>query len=461
MGDGNYLEALTAFNGALDAATRPETRHQVLLMRAELLAGYLDAPEAARASQSQARRLQGGDKQKSLPLLPPPVEMVRSPLKQIPTVRVLLEDRVRSVRFDALGLTLQQYGKPIWSGRNMTLVAQGNDLRLSGGGSGGVVWRGTGNLAGAGGLAPDWKRALVVQAQEPIRLIMGRERPMRVRGTLHVIAREGRLMVINHLDMEAYLVGVVASETVPGWPLETLKAEAVASRTLAFYHHLHRQSRAFDLHDDERSQRYHGVSRETLRIRRAVMETNGQVLVTEDKTGSGRLPLLALFSPNSGGKTADAKGLYGLDLPYLRTMQDPASLKGRRTRWNRSHSRRAVLKALQKAGIKLRQFKALIPERVGPGGRLQRVRIVTEAGDVRLPVRPLLTESLNLPGTPNVIVRHRDRYIFRGGGWGAGLGMMQWGAAVMAKEGKGYAEILGHYYPGSRMVTHWGARSGR
>lgn len=79
-----------------------------------------------------------------------------------------------------------------------------------------------------------------IESNGPIKIRSG-EYSKRVRGKIIIKPKKNRLMVLNVLDIERYLWGVVPSESYPSWPLETLKAQAVASRTYAYYQVLHRK----------------------------------------------------------------------------------------------------------------------------------------------------------------------------------------------------------------------------
>jgi stage II sporulation protein D len=103
---------------------------------------------------------------------------------------------------------------------------------------------------------------------------------------------------------------------MPGnWPLEALKAQAVAARTYALAGLV--QGRPFDLYSDWRSQVYYGVEEEASAPTRAVRETRGQILTFEG------LPAQTVYFSSSGGRTRSALDVYGTDVPYLVAVDDP------------------------------------------------------------------------------------------------------------------------------------------
>lgn len=98
------------------------------------------------------------------------------------------------------------------------------------------------------------------------------------RGAVQVIANNGKLTGVNHLDMESYLYSVVGSEMPASWPLEALKSQAIAARSYALAHIARPANPFFDLGDTQRWQAYKGIETETGSTLAAVEETAGIVL---------------------------------------------------------------------------------------------------------------------------------------------------------------------------------------
>ena len=123
------------------------------------------------------------------------------------------------------------------------------------------------------------------------------------RGTFEVSRSGARLQLVNRVSLEAYLLGVVPGEMPKEWPLEALKAQAVAARTYAVRALV--EGRAFDLYSDWRSQVYYGVGSEAPAATRAVRETRGQILTYEGK------PAQVFYFSSSGGRTLSALDVFG------------------------------------------------------------------------------------------------------------------------------------------------------
>ncbi|RJR18805.1 MAG: SpoIID/LytB domain-containing protein [Desulfobacteraceae bacterium] len=288
---------------------------------------------------------------------------------------------------------------------------------------------------------------MVFKSDNPISLTC-EDKKKRLRGRIWIKPREGKLMVINLVDMEDYLLSVVPSESYASWPLETLKAQAVAARTYAYYQKLHRENMDYDLVDDEGDQAYKGMEREQARSSQAVMESTGEILMHQAR------PILAMFSANSGGYTADAKAVFNLNKTYLSARPDPESLKGKMAYWTREFSTSDIETSLGRIGITARGIRQIEPAEKGPSGRIVKVRIRSSSNDKVFRTRTTLGRALKLPEILLEIKNQDGRYVFEGRGWGHGVGYSQWGSAIMGKD-TSYRDILAFYYPGTTLEKKW------
>jgi len=142
------------------------------------------------------------------------------------------------------------------------------------------------------------------------------------RGSLKVSSNlQGKLDVINLVNLEDYLFGVVTKESHRDWPMEALKAQAVASRSYALYKMQLRANQSFDVYDTTTSQVYGGFNGESPEALEAVLATAGQVGAYNGKV------IEALFYANSGGYTESNENYWkGVTaVPYLRAVKDPYS----------------------------------------------------------------------------------------------------------------------------------------
>ena len=158
-------------------------------------------------------------------------------------------------------------------------------------------------------------------------------------------------IVLTNLDLEHYLRGV--AEVPPDWPVEALRAQAIASRTYAL--HVARENRGsdtwnvpFDLYDDTQSQVYTGNTREQSARNgpwlQAVADTAGQILTY------GGQPALTLFTTSGGGYTENSGYAFNEQLPYLVAAADPYTSGDPYTPWTRTYSVDALSRWLARAG---------------------------------------------------------------------------------------------------------------
>jgi stage II sporulation protein D len=291
------------------------------------------------------------------------------------------------------------------------------------------------------------EKNIFFEGKTPLGVQCGKEYK-EVRGKILAKLKSGMLYIINFIDIEDYLQSVVPSESYASWPLETLKAQAVAARTYALYQARHREDWSYDLVDDAGDQAYKGINREHSKTTRAVNETAGEILTYKGK------PILAMFSANSGGYTADAKSIFSLAKPYLVAKPDPESLKGKMARWTKTYPVSQVEAGLNRRGINVQGLERIEPEEKGPSGRIVKVRVVAKNGSKVLRTRTTLRRALNLPEILLEITRKDGQFVFDGRGWGHGVGYSQWGSAILGKK-EGYDQILSFYYPNATLEKKW------
>ena len=284
---------------------------------------------------------------------------------------------------------------------------------------------------------------------EPKEEVVFRVNSIAYRGSLILRRTEqGRLMVINRLGLEEYLVGALTSETNPKWPEEALKAHAVVSRTMVAHRIWIRKQKPFDVTADTRTHLYYGVRAERRKTRKAVNQTRGQVLVY-----NGEL-LSTTFHANCGGHTEDAAELWSVkgDLKPLTGVPDPHCRNRRHYRWKRNIRRSQFMEAI---GFKESLIGSLDQIRIldrNRSGRVRAVKVVGTQGVLKftgkefrnlLGVNRLRSLNFNVELTPKVVS-------FRGFGWGHGVGFCQWGAYGMARRNRKVDEILSFYFPGTQ-----------
>jgi stage II sporulation protein D len=208
------------------------------------------------------------------------------------------------------------------------------------------------------------------------------------RGSIEVRVDGSGVTAINELDMDSYIRGVVAGEMPSTWPLEALKAQAIAARTYALA--TRKTDGAFDQYPDVRSQVYRGVTGESVRSDSAVRDTAGRVL-----TYAGQ-PAVTYYFSTSGGHTENVEFSFvgSLSKPWLVGVPDPYDTQSPYHRWNITPSAGALDRALGAPGA----FKRLRVLQRGVSPRVVRARVIGTRGS-RTVTGPQVRSALGLRDT--------------------------------------------------------------
>ncbi|MEK6646696.1 MAG: SpoIID/LytB domain-containing protein [Candidatus Firestonebacteria bacterium] len=256
------------------------------------------------------------------------------------------------------------------------------------------------------------------------------------------------LLVINELDMEEYLQGVVPCEISSKSPAEALKSQAVAARTFAHYQMLGNQNKDYQLVDTVFSQVYNGVSAERETTNKAIEDTRGEILTYNGKNIS------TPFFANCGGHTETNKNVWSGDCPYLISVSCKYCADFPHSTWETEISKDKIRRNLNNSNINVGIIEEIKIKSTSDSGRSKEIEIIHSKGKTilnsnkfRLAVGPSTIKS-----TYFTLKERLGSFIFKGRGWGHGVGMCQDGAVGMSKEGYDYKEILLHYYTGTKLA---------
>jgi stage II sporulation protein D len=295
------------------------------------------------------------------------------------------------------------------------------------------------------------------------------------RGYLEVAAEDTAVRVVNVVNIEDYLRGVVPNELSPGAGPEAVKAQAVAARTYALRQRGDYSARGYDLCATPACQVYRGRASEHPRADRAVAETRGLV-VQYDGT-----PIKALYTSACGGHTENVENVFvgererpylrgvactreraahvpGLDRPMLPDAAAEAEAGGAfdsgSRRWQVRMSPSDVARAVSRIRP-LSDVRDVQLRRVSKAGRVVELAVIGERQREELVLKGLdVRKGLGLRENLFVVDRDTDArgsvrgFVFTGQGWGHGVGLCQSGAVGMAREGARFEQILTHYYTG-------------
>ena len=273
----------------------------------------------------------------------------------------------------------------------------------------------------------------------------------RLRGTVEIVRQADlKLLVVNQVALEDYLRGVLSKEAPDYWPIEALKAIAIAARTYAVYQRFLKEVSDYDVTGDVMSQDYGGKTSEKAGTTRAVKATAGWILMYQ-----GRL-FPTFYHSTCGGMTEHARVMGRFDLEPLRgqircSLCAASPFFSWQRRLTRADVNWALLKSRYGAVGDVQEVRATTRT---PSGRAEQIAIIGSRRTLTLSgyeFRALFGfESIR--STFFTITPTLDGFVVEGHGWGHGVGMCQWGAAELARRGFSASEILAFYYPGAELV---------
>jgi len=264
-------------------------------------------------------------------------------------------------------------------------------------------------------------------------------------GNIDVWKGDNGLYITNELPLEDYVKDVVAVEIRPDWDKEALKAQAVISRTYALFQKRKNENALYHIASSVIDQLYEGNNPD-IRVSNAVEETKGEILTF------GNTLIEAFYHSTCGGRTENPEDVFGKSYPYLKSVESSCDLSPY-AEWERNIEVKDIEKALNMPGIREISIKSYTSTK-----RVKQLGIKTDSGHEivnAIDLRKALGWK-NLPSTNFRISRTGDSIVFRGKGYGHGVGLCQWGALQMAREGKNYKEILAFYYPGTVIQLYEG-----
>ncbi len=267
-----------------------------------------------------------------------------------------------------------------------------------------------------------------------------KSKKFRYAGKIKILAKKSSLRVLNIVDIENYVYGVVTSESISSWHIEALKSQAVAARTYAYYQSKVRKNWDYDVVDNTGDQVYKGLNGKSKSGVRATDETRALIITYKNK------PILAQYTANSGWKSASSKEIFGVKKHYLYGHEDKFSKKMPLGTWKKDISIKDMEKGLNKKGIRIGKLYDIVPVVIGPSGRVTKVKFIGSNGEKTLKTYSSLRRIVGLHDILMTIEKRGDRFYFDGGGFGHGVGYSQWGGQSMAKAGYKFDEILKFYY---------------
>ncbi|PKM67668.1 MAG: hypothetical protein CVU95_06205 [Firmicutes bacterium HGW-Firmicutes-2] len=321
------------------------------------------------------------------------------------------------------------------------------------------------------------------------------------------IGRYGKekLLAVNIVDIEDYLYSVVVSEIYASWPIESIKAQAVAARTFAIYYVTVAKkfpNEPYDLDDTVNSQVYKGYGVEDRRVTVAVDGTKGKMIYYDGSV------IPAYFFSTSGGRTEASEHVWSASVPYLKSMPDLYETEPARAPWIKTYTPAEIESALIKRDISIGSVIDLEVMGYTDAGRVLELKVIGSGGTYILKKETMrqwlgmdsrkftLIKPGNLPFLRHSVISGKNyvgvvdysdayvisssgkavkflgqkdqvivmsagniinqpmisgetgKFILAGVGYGHGVGMSQSGAKGMALADYTYKDILEYYYKG-------------
>lgn len=264
------------------------------------------------------------------------------------------------------------------------------------------------------------------------------------RGAFIVYAENGKLVLINKISVEDYLLGILGAE-MPFSSIEALKAQSVVSRTWLYANknnHKH-----YDFCDLTHCQVYKGVAAESATVKRAVLETKALILTS----AGNHLPAQVFYHSTCGGKTTNR--IAEKTVPSLSAVDDPYCAHSPHAAWEFFILKKKLNAVFHKTITNISVAKR------DASGRAVVIVIKSNGSESQISAQffyHALGKAIGwnkLKSTWFDVTSTQEAFVFKGKGLGHGAGLCQWGALGMAKQGKNYIDILKHYFP-KLQCTH-------
>lgn len=269
-------------------------------------------------------------------------------------------------------------------------------------------------------------------------------------GSLLVMVKDNKHYVINLVDLEDYVCSVLKTESWPGWPLEVNKVFAIACRSyaLAMIMRAGKSDLPYHVKNSNAHQTYSGVHNNQV-LKTAVEQTAGVFLSHDDK------PIIAMFDCCCGGVIPSRIADFDFKkAPYL-SRDYPCSFckQCKIYKW----SKEFAIKDLERIfndfflhDLRLRELKVSKQDKAG---LVEEVFLRCGRKAATISGKKLYSLLPEVKSYCFTIRRRGTTYTISGRGYGHHLGLCQWGARQMVKDGWDYQSILQFYYPGTRQVV--------
>ena len=278
-----------------------------------------------------------------------------------------------------------------------------------------------------------------------VKSIVPNSRVHTYRNNLEFTSEAGRLRIVNLVDMNNYLAGVIESEGGGGKKLEYYKVQALMSRTYVLKNQKRHLKEGFQVCDGVHCQAYHNMLRHTPIILDAVIATSGKVLVDENNQ-----MVTSYFSANCGGQTCDASFVWNTSVPFLTSFIDTFCVTTRQATWTKNIRKQDWSSFLeQEYGVSEKVYGELIYN----FEQAERKAFFIHPS-LGVPLRDL-RKKFKLKSTFFSSRLEGENVVLNGRGFGHGVGLCQEGAMNMAKAGYSYDQIARFYFENVSVIDYY------
>jgi stage II sporulation protein D len=260
-----------------------------------------------------------------------------------------------------------------------------------------------------------------------------------------IIPSSNGLTIINLVEMDHYLSGVVESEGGGGKHLEYYKAQAVLSRTYALKHLQRHRKEGFSLCDEVHCQAYHNGLRYTPKIEEAVKATHGVYIVDS----ISKRMVDGFFHANCGGQTSSADYIWKENISYLQPFRDTFCIYTKQATWEKRIPKKEWRDFLVKTYF-YPEHDSIYRSNMYTFEQTDR-KVFYLSPHLGIPLRDIRFH-FNLKSTLFSCYPEGDMVVIVGRGFGHGVGMCQEGAMSMANKGFDYQKIVRHYFDGVEFI---------
>jgi stage II sporulation protein D len=268
-------------------------------------------------------------------------------------------------------------------------------------------------------------------------------------GSFYFVMNGKDAMLINNIGIEDYIYSVVKSECFPSWPVEMHKVMAIASRTYVISKILEAQklNRLYHIKNTNAHQTYTGYH-EVKAIKKAVEETRHLFLAHDNK------PILAMYDICCGGLIPSKKsGINFNHAPYLaRTYACTFCKRTKVFNWSANYNVDHLESVFRREFPHLKKIKEIKVSKKDHAGAVQKVVIKAASGHHHLNCKKMYSLFKEIKSFCFTIEKRGENFVIKGKGYGHHMGLCQWGARQMVREGWPYHRILRYYYPTSQLM---------